>query len=135
LIRFIKHLTTISTTISSFYVTLAIGREVFNYTTEETVEMYYAIVPNETRWKDGQYFRKRRNEVLMKGVERRFGSLLRTRVAAHGEHRFRCRNDAERFAPLVKQCLEMFTPWNTECIHVERWNPMNTRLRRDGCTR
>lgn len=128
LIRFIKHLTAMSTNISSFYVTLAIGREVFNYTTEEAVEMYYAIVPNEERWKDGQYFRKRRNEVLMKGLKRRFGSVLQTRVVAHGEHRFKCRNDAEQFAPLVKQSLEIFTPWNTECIHAERWNPMKKSI-------
>lgn len=128
LIRFIKYLTSISTNISSFYVTLAVSREVFNYTTEEAVEMYYAIVPNEERWKDGQYFRKRRNEVVMKGLKERFGPVLQTRVVAHGEHRFRCRNDAERFAPLVKQCLEMFTPWNTECIHAGRWNPMDKRI-------
>jgi hypothetical protein len=134
LIRFIKHLTSISTDLSSFYVTLAVTRGVFNYTTQEAVDIYYAIVPNEERWKDGQYFRKRRNEVVIKGLKERFGAVLQTRVVAHGEHRFKCRNDAERFAPLVEQCLEMFTPWNTECIHAGRWNPMDKRIEELGFT-
>jgi hypothetical protein len=125
LIRFVKHVIAITTTRSSFYVTLGTARVIFNYATEEAVKLYDLIIQDSDRMKDAPYFRKRKNDVLMKGLKERFGDSLQTCVVAHGEERFKCRIDGEKFAPLVKQCLEMFTPWNTDCILPEKWNPMN----------
>jgi hypothetical protein len=125
LIRFIKHLVAITVTRSSFYVTLGISRTVFNYATDDSIKIYDAVIQDTNRMKDAPYFRKRKNEVLMKELKERFGALLRTRIVAHGEERFACRADSERFAGLVKQCLELFTPWNTSCALPARLDLMN----------
>jgi hypothetical protein len=125
LIRFIKHLIAVTVPRSSFYVTLGISRVLYNYTTEESVRIYDAIIQDSNRMKDAPYFRKRKNDPLMKRMKERFGDALQTRLVAHGEERFKCRTDSGSFAPLVNECLELFTPWSTSCVLPDRLDPMN----------
>ncbi len=125
LVRFVKHLAAIIVTRSSFYATLGIARVIFNYTTEEATKIYDAIIQDSNRMKDAPYFRKRKSEVLMKGLKERFGELLQTQVVAHGEERFKCRSDSARFATLINQCLDLFTPWNTHCVLPPTLDPLN----------
>jgi hypothetical protein len=124
-IRFIKHLMSITITRSSFYVTLGVSRVLFNYVTEESVRIYDAIIQDPNRMKDAPYFRKRKNDVLMKGLKERFDNVLQTRLVDHGEERFKCRPDGGKFAPLVNECLDFFTPWETSCVLPERLEPMS----------
>src|SRR5262249_22383651 len=116
IVRFLKHLISITVTQSAFYVTLGIGRIAFNYTTEETTRIYDTIIQDRNCRKDSPYFRKRKNEFLMKSLKERFGCFLETHLVAHGEERFKARSDSESFLPLVNRCLDVFTPWNTDCV-------------------
>lgn len=128
LVRFIKHLIAISVIRSSFYVTLGVGRVLYNYTTEEAARLYDAVIQDSDRMKDAQYFRKRRTQVLMKQLKERFGDVLQTSTVAHGEERFVSESQAEGFIPITNLCLEMFTPWRTNCVLPEKWNPMNDQI-------
>jgi hypothetical protein len=125
LVRFVKHVAAIIVTRSSFYATLGVGRVIFNYPTEEAATIYDAIIQDSNRMKDAPYFRKRKSEVFMKGLKERFGDLLQTQVVAHGEERFKCRSDGASFATLINQCLDLFTPWNTDCVLPAQLNPIN----------
>ncbi|HYX29348.1 MAG TPA: hypothetical protein VE863_12355 [Pyrinomonadaceae bacterium] len=128
LVRFMKHLIAISVIRSSFYVTLGVGRVLYNYTTEEAARLYDTVIQDSDRMKDAQYFRKRRTQVLMKQLKERFGNVLQTCTVAHGEDRFVSENEAEQFIPLANLCLELFIPWSTNCVLPEKWNPMNDQI-------
>lgn len=123
LIHFIKHLVRISTRRNSFYVTLAINRLLYNYTTAETMETYNAVIQDPARVKDDYYYRSRKG-VLMQELKKRFGSLLDITRGLRGEERFHASGQQGRLTGLVRECLSFFTPWDTYCLVPAGVNPI-----------
>jgi hypothetical protein len=133
-IRFVKHLVAITVNRSAFYVALGLGRLLFSYSTTEVIDIYDAVRQDAERAKDEPYFRKQK-AILMRQIKERFGTVLQTCRVSHGEERFVTRDDSARCAPLVRQCLDMFTPWGTSCVLPERFDPVSdtiNALRFDG---
>ena len=123
LIRYVKHLVRIAMRRNSFYVTLAVSRLLYNYTTPETMEIYNAVIQDPERVKDDYYFRSRK-AVLMRELRERFGERLRTSRGARGEERFETEERPEGFTGLVMACLSFFTPWGTSCIVPANCDPI-----------
>ncbi|HZF37908.1 MAG TPA: hypothetical protein VE715_03715 [Blastocatellia bacterium] len=112
--RHIKHLINIALMRNSFHVTLGVSRLLYNYTTAESIEIYDLIMQDPDRAKDDAYWRERKAR-LMRELKERFGQSLAIVRGPHGEERFQTREDSARYLELVKQCLQMFTPWDTPC--------------------
>ncbi|HKR58653.1 MAG TPA: hypothetical protein VJS64_02880 [Pyrinomonadaceae bacterium] len=115
LIYFIKHLVQITTKRNSFYVTLGLGRLLHNYSTAETMEIYNVVVQDAGRVHDDYYYRSRKGR-LMKELKERFGDRLRVVRGPRGEERFQTDDSPNRHAELVRECLMIFTPWDTHCV-------------------
>jgi hypothetical protein len=112
--HYIKHLVTITHMRNSFHVTLGVSRLLYNYTTAESMELYDLIMQDPERAKDDAYWRERKAR-LMKELKDRFGRLLAVVRGSRGEERFQAREDSARHLGLVRQCLQMFMPWDTPC--------------------
>ena len=112
--RYIKHLINITLMRNSFHVALGVSRFLYNYTTAESMKLYDLIMQNPERAKDDAYWRERKAR-LMRELKDRFGQSLAVVRRLHGEERFQPREDSARYLYLVKQCLQMFTPWDTPC--------------------
>jgi hypothetical protein len=112
--RYIKHLINITLMRNSFHVTLGVSRLLYNYTTAESMKLYDLIMQNPERAKDDAYWREREAR-LRRELKDRFGQSLAVVRGPHGEERFQTREDSARYQGLVKQCLQMFTPWDTPC--------------------
>jgi hypothetical protein len=113
IVRFIKHVVRITLKRNSFYVALGVSRLLHNYTTAETMAIYDFLQDPE-QGRDDCYFRSRKS-ILMRELIDRFGDSLRICRRAHGEERFESVDFPARYAPLVRQSLEMFTLWETPC--------------------
>jgi hypothetical protein len=112
--HYIKHLINITLMRNSFHVTLGVGRLLYNYTTAESMRLYDLIIQDPERAKDDAYWRARKAQ-LMRELKERFGQSLKVVRGLHGEERFQTREDSTQYLGLVKQCLQMFTPWDTHC--------------------
>jgi hypothetical protein len=112
--RYIKHLINITMMRNSFHVTLGVSRFLYNYTTAESMKLYDLIMQNPERAKDDAYWRERKAR-LKQELKDRFGQSLAVVRGPHGEERFQTRKDSARYLGLVKQCLQLFTPWDTPC--------------------
>src|SRR5262245_10598573 len=112
--RYIKHLINITMVRNSFHVTLGVSRLLYNYTTAESMKLYDLIIQDPERAKDDAYWRARKAR-LMRELKERFGLLLEVVRGPYGEERFQTREDSTRHLGLVKQCLQMFTPWDMPC--------------------
>lgn len=126
-IRFVEHLVAITVNRSAFYVGLGLSRLLFSYTTTETINIYDAVRQDAERSKDEPYFRKQK-AILMRQMKERFGAVLQTCRVSHGEERFVTREDSARCAALVRECLDMFTPWGTSCVLPERFDPVGDTI-------
>ena len=118
LIRFVKHLVRITVRRSSFYVALGISRLLHGYSTTETMDIYTAVVQDPGRVKEDSYYRAGKRE-LMSELEERFGKFLRRTRAPRGEERFAEEENAPSHLALVRECLSVFTPWETSCVGAE----------------
>ena len=114
-IHFVKHLVRKTIKRNSFYVTLGLGRLLHSYTTAETMDIYNAVIQDPDRVKDDYYFRSRKG-ALMQELKQRFGDLIRVSHRSRGEERFETHDNPSHFAQLVRECLRVFTPWNTPCL-------------------
>jgi hypothetical protein len=112
--RYIKHLISITMMRNSFHVTLGVSRLLYSYTTAESMKLYELIMQNPERAKDDAYWRERKAR-LKRELKDRFGQSLAVVRGPRGEERFQTREDSVRHLGLVKQCLQMFTPWDTPC--------------------
>jgi hypothetical protein len=99
---------------NSFHVALGVSRLLYNYTTAESMKLYDLIMQNPERAKDDAYWRERKAR-LRRELKDRFGQRLAVVRGTHGEKRFQARGDSARYLGLVRQCLQMFTPWDTPC--------------------
>jgi hypothetical protein len=127
IIHFIKHLVRITLKRNSFYVTLGLSRLLYNYTTTETMGIYNVVVQDPDRVKDDYYYRSRKG-VLMQEIKQRFGDLVKTCHGQRGEERFQAEPNADGFAGLVKECLSLFTPWDTPCLVPANFDPITDTI-------
>ncbi|MBI3653498.1 MAG: hypothetical protein HY231_20910 [Acidobacteria bacterium] len=122
MIHFIKHLMKITLKRNSFYVALGLSRLLHNYSTAETMEIYNLVVQDPERVRDDYYYRSRKAR-LMTEMKERFGELIKATRQNRGEERFESDTLSGLSKPLVSECLEQFTPWQTRCILPEKFDP------------
>ncbi len=120
LIRYIKHLAQITTRRNSFHVTLGLSRLLYNYSTAETMELHRVVAQDADRVREDSHYRARKAQ-LMKELKERFGDRLTVIRGPRGEERFQT-EDCDR-ADLARECLRMFTPWDTDCEIPDRFDP------------
>ena len=125
LVYFIKHLVRITTKRNAFYVTLGVSRLLHSYSTLETMELYNAVIGEPERVKDDYYYRSRK-AVLMQELTKRFGQLIRACRRQRGEERFETQPGSNEQRSLVRECLRVFTPWDTHCPVPPDFNPLKS---------
>ena len=125
-IRYIKHLIQITTSLSSFYVNVGITRLLHEYSTVEAQGVYEMLT---SRYLGPDEYRRAKS-VLMDKIRERFASFLCVGRVDHGELRFEASSDQQRWADLASNCLQAFTPWSTQdsCAYFARVNGDNKRL-------
>ncbi|MGH9823788.1 MAG: hypothetical protein ACREDR_11130 [Blastocatellia bacterium] len=126
-VRFVKHLIRITTRRNSFYVTLGLSRLLFNYSTAETSSMYNSVIQDSERIKDDYYYRSRKRKLIQE-LQERFGDLIHLQRGRHGEERFEVSARGTLWGGLVQECLAHFTPWKTNCVIPEKWDPVLEEL-------
>jgi hypothetical protein len=116
-VRYIKHLVQMTTSMSSFYVNVGLQRLLHNYNTSDAQRAYECL----TEHYPGAEEYRRIKGVLMKHLVARFPTLQTCRLN-HGELRFEAFDAQEEWADLVNDCLGFFTPWSTSqtCARVTR---------------
>ena len=129
LVYFIKHLVRITTKRNAFYVTLGVSRLLHSYSTVETMEIYNAVIGEPERVKDDYYYRSRK-AVLMHEMYQRFGQLIRACRQRRGEERFETQQSSTEQRSLVRACLSLFTPWDTQCPVPRDFDPLRTVIAR-----
>ena len=129
LVYFIKHLVRITTKRNAFYVTLGVSRLLHSYSTLETMEIYNAVIGEPERVKDDYYYRSRKG-VLMHEMYQRFGQLIRACRQRRGEERFETQQGTSEQRSLVRECLRLFTPWDTQCPVPHDFDPLKTVIAR-----
>jgi hypothetical protein len=125
LVYFIKHLVRITTKRNAFYVTLGVSRLLHSYSTLETMELYNAVIGEPERVKDDYYYRSRK-AVLMQELTQRFGQLIRACRRQRGEERFETQPGSSELRSLVRECLRLFTPWDTQCPVPRDFHPLKS---------
>lgn len=125
LVYFIKHLVRITTKRNAFYVTLGVSRLLHSYSTLETMEIYNAVIGEPERVKDDYYYRSRK-AVLMHEMFQRFGELIRACRQQRGEDRFETQQGSNEQRSLVRECLRLFTPWDTQCPVPRDFDPFKS---------
>ena len=125
LVYFTKHLVRITTKRNAFYVTLGVSRLLHSYSTLETMEIYNAVIGEPERVKDDYYYRSRK-AVLMHELYERFGQLIRTCRQRRGEERFETQQSSSEQRSLVRECLRLFTPWDTQCPVPRDFDPFKS---------
>lgn len=125
LVYFVKHLVRITTKRNAFYVTLGVSRLLHSYSTLETMELYNAVIGEPERVKDDYYYRSRK-AVLMHEMYQRFGQLIRACRQRRGEERFETQQGSNEQRSLVRDCLRLFTPWDTHCPVPRDFDPFKT---------
>lgn len=125
LVYFIKHLVRITTKRNAFYVTLGVSRLLHSYSTVETMEIYNAVIGEPERVKDDYYYRSRK-AVLMQEMYQRFGQLIRACRQRRGEERFETQPGTSELRSLVRECLRIFTPWDTQCPVPRDFDPFKS---------
>jgi hypothetical protein len=127
LIHFIKHLVKMTIKRNSFYVTLGISRLLHNYSTAETMEIYNVAVQDPERVKDDYYYRSRKGRLIQE-MKERFGALINVSRGQRGEERFQTHDSPEEFVELVFECLDQFSPWNTQCPVPVEFDPIGDEI-------
>ena len=125
LVYFIKHLVRITTKRNAFYVTLGVSRLLHSYSTLETMEIYNAVIGEPERVKDDYYYRSRK-AVLMHEMFQRFGQLIRAHRQQRGEERFETQQGSNELRSLMRECLQLFTPWDTQCPVPRDFDPLKS---------
>ena len=127
LVHYLKHLARITLKRNSFFVTLGICRLLHNYTTPETMQVYGLVVQDPARVRDDSYYRRRKAQ-LMRELQERFGEQLTVERGLRGEERFQFLKETQSYLQLVFDCLQAFTPWETNCILPAAFDPRHDEL-------
>jgi len=112
-VLFVKHLVRVSARRNCLYVTVAVARLLYGYSTAESMELLAVLLQDPGRVPDDSYFRSVKKR-LIEELRERFPDL-RTERCEHGEERFAAADDAAHQRPLVTTCLRRFVPWSTRC--------------------
>src|SRR5687768_85264 len=118
-IRFIKHLVEITVRRNSFYVTLGLGRLLYEYNTSQVRQMYDVLMQDHARFRDNSYLRRQKN-LLIQELLHRFNRMIRTITTSQREERFQTQPTTAPLLQLVRECLIRFTPWDTACVFPEK---------------
>jgi hypothetical protein len=112
IVRYVKHLVRITTSMSSFYVAVGLNRLLYGYATQEA-QAAYELVTHRFLGAD-QY--RRAKGMLTTLVTERFRGLLETTRGRHGELRFSTLKNQDPWIGLVNECLSKLTPWSTDTL-------------------
>jgi hypothetical protein len=83
------------------------------------------VIGEPERVKDDYYYRSRK-AVLMHEMYQRFGQLIRTCRHPRGEERFETQQGSSELRSLVRECLRLFTPWDTQCPVPRDFDPLKS---------
>jgi hypothetical protein len=89
------------------------------------MEIYNAVIGEPERVKDDYYYRSRK-AVLMHEMFQRFGELIRASRQQRGEERFETQQGSNEQRSLVRECLRLFTPWDTQCPVPLDFDPLKS---------
>lgn len=64
----------------------------------------------------------------MQEIRERFGDLINISHGQRGEERFEADTNSSKFVGLVRECLSLFTPWDTVCLVPALYNPMTDTI-------
>lgn len=140
LLRFIKHMLQESFC-QAFYVTIGICRVLHKYD-HATTKLIYGVldqrdqemlVDDPNNKTDYEY--RRWKMVLFDKLEQRFEKFVEVRSGARNEKRFVSHEQPAEVSDYVKKCLNLLTPWETEHILPEEFEPAKFNiagLRLDG---
>lgn len=118
IVRFVKFLVQITWERNSFYVTLGIGRLLYNYSTAETVRLYEFLMDDPERAREDHYYRSRKAFLIGQLMDR-FGKSIAVCRSSRGETRIRALEYPDRHAALVLDCLDRLAPWKTPCVMLK----------------
>ncbi len=108
-VRYIKHLVQITTSMSSFYVNIGLYRLLHDYSTAEVRRAYEWM--SEHFAGDEEY--RAVKGALINRLQERFEKFLSTCRTQRGEVRFEALEQQADWQDLVEECLRVFTPWST----------------------
>ncbi len=116
IVRYVEHLVSLSLRRGSFYVTLAVGALLYQFSRRETRLFYDILTQSDlARMKDTSYIGKQRLEMLEK-VSQRFGHMIRTVKSPGDEKQFVTQPATHLVIDVVKESLRRFAPWETTCV-------------------
>lgn len=116
IVRYVEHLVCLTLRRGSFYVTLAIGALLHQFSRRETRLFYDILTQSDlARMKDTSYIGKRRLEMFEK-VSQRFGHMIRTVQSPGDEKQFVTRPTTRFVIDVVKESLRHFAPWGATCV-------------------
>jgi hypothetical protein len=108
-VRYIKHLIEITTSMSSFYVNIGLYRLLHDYSTAEVRRTYEWV--SEHFAGDEEY--RAVKGALINRLQERFEKVLKTCRTQRGEVRFEAPEQQADWQDLAEECLRVFTPWST----------------------
>lgn len=116
IVRYIEHLVFITQRRGSFYVTLAIGTLLHQFSRRETRLFYDILTQSDSpKMKDANYIGKQRLKILER-VSQRFGDMVQVVNRPGEEKQFLMRPTTQWIIDLVNESLRRFTPWETDCV-------------------
>ncbi|MEM7585704.1 MAG: hypothetical protein AAF560_20105 [Acidobacteriota bacterium] len=127
IVRYLAHLVRISWRRSSFYVSLAIGRILHEYSTAETRAVTELVTQDPDRLRDDAIYRQGKR-LLMNEVRRHFQPMLRVHRTARGEMRLLSRRPNPSERRLIHDTLRLLIPWGTSCALPVRFDPLLEEL-------
>ncbi len=127
LIRFVIHLVRITTRRNSFYVNLGISRILHDYSTAEAMAIHDLLTQDPERLRHETYFRYGKR-LLLNEMRQCFGALVEITRGARGELRFCSGRATLGQAALVQECLQLATPWETQCPFPESFDCWHEEL-------
>ena len=127
IVSFLKHLVRCAIKRNSFYAAIAISRVLHNYTTVECMSIYNLLIQDPDQYKEEDYYRSRK-AVLMDEVEERFADRVQLCKGTRSEERFETQPTTEELVQLVRESLSRFTPWETDCLVPDRFDPLQEEL-------
>jgi hypothetical protein len=124
-IRYVKHLSQLTTCVSSFYVNVGLNRLLRNYSTPETQQVYEFVTEH---YPGSEEYRKVKGK-LMKQLATRFDRFLEVQQLQYRETRFEPDDSQESWQSLIEECLDRFTPWSSKgacLLPPASWNGHHT---------
>jgi hypothetical protein len=109
IVRYVKHLVQITTSMSSLYVQIGLHRLLHDYSTPEVRQVYEWLTGHHPGY--AQY--RKVKSTLMDNLQTRFKDGIRVVTAERRELKFEVAEQQEAWAGFVDECLVMFVPWST----------------------